>query len=123
MGEPARTDGFELVVRRLETSKGIGIVKPDPGTSFVVVDVEVRNRSGAPATLSSLVQMSLLSDEGMEMDRGFYFPEPRFPEGSVPAGGTASGKVSFQAPEKEKRFLFVFDPGLPGQKAVYIRLD
>lgn len=109
VGDRVDAGGLQLVVRGVEFSEGTEFARPGRGNRFLVVDLEVTNRTGAPVKVSRMIQMSIISGEGEAYDSTFFFPNPKFPDGAVEAGGNAGGKVAFEVPSDIKKPYFVFD--------------
>lgn len=109
-GERVSAGSLALEVETSGLSAGEEIQKPAKGNRFLVVTLSVRNDGARASTVSSMLQMFALDRGGNEYDTCLYFPRPRFPDGVIQPGATASGKVAFEVPSGRKDFFFVLDP-------------
>lgn len=84
-----------------------------PGTRYVMVDAEVRNRASAPRVLSAFSQFELKDSEG-ETYEPIALPGQPAVGGVAEPGAARRGVVAFQIPESAKGLQVVFNNLLYG---------
>lgn len=123
VGEAARNGPLEVRVIGWTPSAGDEYNQPGEGKQFVVVDLEVKNVSGDPKTVSRMLSMSIWTPAGFNYDPAPYFPGPSYPEGPVQPGQTARGNVAFQVPADIGPMTFEFKPFLETGDIVRVKLQ
>lgn len=87
-----------------------GFFKPQAGRRIVAVNVTVR--AGQAALSYSFTQFKVVGDDGVEYTWALGNSEPKFEQGSLPAGETRTGWLAFGVPEGVKvKSVLVQPPG------------
>jgi hypothetical protein len=84
----------------------IGVTDPYPPTNqfntpqgrFVGIDTSVKNNSGEPAAVSSLLCFDLRDSTGQTFTQAFVVDGPAAPDGEVDPGGVLRGTVFYDVP-------------------------
>jgi hypothetical protein len=82
-------------------TSGSEFIQPAPGNRFVAADVEVFNRSDAPATVSSILCFELQDSTNAAYQlsaAGFGPGTPAPPDGEVAPGGALRGTLAYEVP-------------------------
>ncbi len=104
-------DTWVVTVNSVAASPGNATDKPKAGTTFVVIDVSLRNISSQPQQVSSLLEFRLADSTGAlytEMVTSFGAP----PNGTVNSAGATRGRLVFETPVTQHDFVFSFEPQL-----------
>lgn len=114
-----------LVVLGWEDVAGSDFAKPDEGNKFITTEIVLVNQSGSPASISSLLQMSLKDETGQK-----YRPDLKASvaaqaanvDGELSPGERKRGKVGFQVPVNVRGLQFVFDADVFGAGKAMVNL-
>lgn len=87
-----------------------GFFKPQAGRRIVAVNVSAK--AGQAALSYSFTQFKVVGDDGVEYTWALGNSEPKFEQGSLPAGETRTGWLAFAVPEGVKvKSVLVQPPG------------
>jgi hypothetical protein len=110
VGQTGQSGSLAVKVNGWQPSAGDAITMPAAGNQFIVVDLEIRNTGTSTESVSTLVEMSIRTPNGLKYDLAAFFPEPKFPEGDILPGQSARGNVAFEVPGNIGSMSFWFDP-------------
>lgn len=111
IGQPATLGNLLITVHSFAGSPGDAYFKPDAGKQFIVVDLEIENTGDKAELVSTMMEMSIRTPEGLKYDQAFYFPDPKYPDGDIQPHSKARGLVAFDVPSVIGPMDFVFAPG------------
>lgn len=114
VGQAGKTGDLSIKVNGWQPSPGDGIIKPNPGNQFILVDLEVGNTGKTTEGVSTMTEMSIKTTGGYKYTQAPYFPEPRYPDGDIQPGQVARGNVVFELPQNIGAMNFVLEPLLIG---------
>jgi hypothetical protein len=114
-----------MVVLGWDSPPGDDFNKPDEGKKFVAVELLLVNQGSEPASISSLLQMSLKDETGQKYDVDLMASSAAGssgPDGEISPGERVRGKVGFQVPQNTAGLVFVFDAAVFGTGKVFVDL-
>ncbi|GEM_PF-5118129 len=114
VGQPGKSDYFTITVNNWNPSAGDELNKPGADNKFIVVNVSVKNHDTVTRSISTMAQMTIRTPNGYEYSEGSYYPEPRFPDGDILPGQTASGTMAFEVPANIGSMSLYYEPVLLG---------
>lgn len=116
-------DDWTIIVHSVQYPTGEAW-HPQEGSKFVLLDLEVRNVSEDPQTLSSMLAYSLKDSTNLEYNTWITSAVPgEAPAGDFVAGEIKRGPVVFQVAEEAEGFTFVFEPATFGSERVFVSLQ
>ena len=121
VGDTAETDNLRITLNEVR-HEATGLIAPDDGHEYVIVNVTFENKSNEEQNVSTLLQMSLRDDTGQRYTIAFGSNAESTPDGSIAPGDKLRGDVPFEVPTTATGLVFVFDPILGGD-AVRFKLD
>ncbi|MCB0196672.1 MAG: DUF4352 domain-containing protein [Anaerolineae bacterium] len=114
-----------LVVLGWEEVSPNDFAKPDEGKKFIAVEMLIVNQSDSPASISSLLQMSLKDETGQNYDADLMAgtaADSASVDGELSPGERVRGKSAFQVPESIQGLQFVFDESIFGAGKIFVNL-
>jgi hypothetical protein len=117
VGEQVKVGSTWIVtVNGVATSDGDYISRPAEGTTYLVIDVTLRNISDREQAVSSFLQFSLKDPTGQQYSEAIV-DFAHAPNGKVEAADLLRGKIVYQVPTGMHQFAFAFQADLtaPGQ--------
>jgi Domain of unknown function (DUF4352) len=117
VGDQVKVGSTWLVtVNGVTTSNGDFISRPADGTTYLVIDVSLRNISSQEQTVSSLFQFSLKDPTGQQYTESFV-DFAHAPDGKVEPADLLRGNFVYQVPASIHQFTFAFQADItrPGQ--------
>lgn len=125
VGDVIQLGDVALAVLGWSRPEGTPFAQPEPGKTFVAVELLALNQSDRSANLSTLAQMSLKDGE----DRRYTIDllaamavRGSAPDGELLPGERIRGSVGFQVPAEAAGLTFVFDGGLFTSGKVFVEL-
>lgn len=109
IGETAKDENLAITVYSFTPSSGVEFFQPTAGNQYIVVDLGIDNNGTDTAIISTVMEMSIRTPDGRKYDQAMYFPEPKYPDGSIQPGGKARGNVAFEVPANTASMEFVFE--------------
>lgn len=110
VGQPVTSGPLTLTAVSSTVSQGDDFSTPADGSQFIVVDLEVANNGSSSYAFSTMLMLSVSTPEGRKYTQAAYFPEPKFPDGTIAAGEKARGNVAFEVPTTVSAMSLAFDP-------------
>jgi hypothetical protein len=116
VGGTAVTGPFEVTLHAVEDPVAPDeFFAPDPGNRYVGVELEVRNTSAEPQTLSTLLAVEVVDSESQAWSTSlFAVPGRAAIDGEIPAGESRRGWVGFELPETSSGLRLFVDGVLIG---------
>jgi hypothetical protein len=116
VGATAVTGPFEVSLLAVEDPVAPDeIFAPDPGNRYVGVELEVRNTTAEPQTLSMLLTAEVVDSEGQAWSTSLFAVSDRATiDGEIPAGESRRGWVGFELPETSSGLRLFVDGDLFG---------
>lgn len=114
-----------LVVLGWEDVPGDDFSKPDEGKKFIAVDLLIVNQSDAPASISTLLQMSLKDETAQKYQVDLLASTAAQGgniDGELSPGERIRGKIGFQVPANAQGLQFVFDANIFGAGKATVNL-
>jgi Domain of unknown function (DUF4352) len=104
-------DIWTVTLNSVQKSSGIGSQTPKSGDIFLIVDVSLKNTSTSSQTTSSRSAFALQNSSN-----GLAYAEVTAiggtPDGTVAAGGTIRGKITYEVPQSVHDFTLQCTPDL-----------
>jgi uncharacterized protein DUF4352 len=109
-------DTYQVTVNSVKTHAGDEFTKPKDGSTFLIVDVTVKNLSSKEQSLSSVLQFNLKDSTGQKYDETFLGDNKPI-DGKVEPGGLLRGQFTYEVPTAQHAFTYSFeaDPFTGGQ--------
>lgn len=119
VGQRLQINGiWQVAVTTAHTSSGDQNAKPKPGNTFLLIDIEMKNISSQPQTVSSLSQYTLHDTVGQT-----YPPTPLSsaptPDGTLQAGASLKGTLTYEVPATIHAYILGFLPIEEGQPVLW----
>jgi hypothetical protein len=119
VGQRLQINGiWQVTVTTAHTSSGDQNAKPKPGNTFLLIDIEMKNISSQPQTVSSLSQYTLHDTVGQA-----YPPTPLSsaptPDGTLQAGAQLKGTLTYEVPATIHAYILGFLPVEDGQPVLW----
>ena len=98
---------------------------PKAGNKFVAVDVTFENKGDKPDALSTLLQMTLKDNTGLDYSvdiSAIALTGSKTPDGEIAPGEKKRGVVGYQVPNDAKGFQFMFDASIFSFGKVFVDL-
>jgi hypothetical protein len=114
IGAPLKIGDYTVTVNKISVVKA-GIMKPDPGNRFLVVDMLIENNSGDKSAFSTVLQTAIKDADGYRygVDLGATTAaKAKTPDGDLKAGEKVKGQVGYEVPVAAKGLMFEFVGGL-----------
>jgi hypothetical protein len=123
IGEPVRSENFELTVHSLDDQYTTSdeYFQPTPGQRYVVVELSLKNVSDTSQDYSSF-DFKLHDADNFEYDSTYVNAEHELDGGSLLPGETIRGSVAFQLPVDAQLDRLVYEPGFFGEGRIDIKL-
>ena len=117
IGDVVRVGDLQITVHGVRRAQS-GLVDPEPGTVYLLVEATIENLAAAETTISSLLQMDVRDSEGRVYDITIGAETAGSLDGTVLARDKVRGEVAFAVPASATGFRFVFDPIFGGAPVV-----
>ena len=105
---------LQLTVNGTRNHQGKGVVKPNKGQKWIVVDTTIANQGQQPQIIA-LSGFKLIDSQNKLYDvalLGGALDDIQSPTGEIKPGDKQSGEVVFEVPESAKGLRLVFQPQL-----------
>lgn len=111
VGRAVRSGNYELLVNSVVDpyTSSDEFSQPDAGNRYVVVDVSITNVSSGTQDYNSY-DFKLRDSDNFQYDSTYSDVQQELSSGSVIAGETIRGKLSFQVPQSARLTRLVFEP-------------
>jgi hypothetical protein len=111
IGEVVQDDTLGMAVSGMEKTEGVGqFQEADPGNTFVVVDLGIKNRtSGEFIDFSGLLQTRLKDSEDYTYDQTVATTGNTFRGGQIAPGEVSRGDVVYEVPRDASGLTMQFD--------------
>jgi hypothetical protein len=100
-----------------------GILKPDAGSEYLLLNLTFENSGSSEAIISSILLFTLADETNKEYSIAITAkPQPQIEsvnEGKVPAGGKLTGEVGYEVPTSVKKLTFTYKPLLEEGTATF----
>ena len=117
VGDTVKFDGLNVTLSKVRESKGDGFMKPK-NDKFLVVQLEIENKTDKAETVSSLLQMKLVDNEGVSMDVTITGDEKGQLDGEIGPGRKMKGEVAFDV-TKADYYEFIFENPITTGQAIW----
>ena len=118
IGTAQKVGDAEVTVHGVRRSTG-GVLGPDPGNVYVIVDVAMRNTGDNAYELSSLLQTALRDGEGRNYDHAIFADTQANFNGTAAVGGLLRGEVGFEIPAASTGLIFIFEQAFGSGQAFW----
>jgi hypothetical protein len=121
-GEVVRVPGYELEIQAVRTdAQGDEVFKPGTGREYYVLAVEIKNTGKGPMAVAPVVQTVLQDQAGARYEMAPTSLAKPLEAGTLAAGATRRGELSYNVAAGANGLQFVFAPGA-GLKPLAISL-
>lgn len=121
VGDVVRMGDLEHKLWGARFSDGAQYFKPEPGTRWLVLDIEVTNTGAKPTSISSLLMWKLQDEEHRSADLQLMADVRGHLDGEIGATRSIRGELAFTVGQAQKQWELLFAPGVfqRGQ-AIYV---
>lgn len=122
VGDIVQIGETEVTVHGFQDPYDAGTQKPAPGSHYVIVDAELKNRAAAPQVYSSAGQFEMKDEKGKGFSPVGVPGSGPAVSGEAPPGGARRGMVAFQIPDTSRGLLLVFTDRVfnKGSASIYL---
>lgn len=113
VGETAGSRHFSLTVKNVRACTLEPHLRPPSGTTTIGVQVEIQSHSALEVPANAFYGR-LETDTGARFESTLAGCKPVLPARRLTDDGRAEGWISFNVPEKHRRFRFVYQPVVIG---------
>lgn len=102
----------QFSVNGIREHKGKGVIRPNQGHKWIVVDMTIANQGPNPSTLS-VISFELIDSKNNQYEVALLaeaLDDVKSPTGQLNPGDKRRGEVGFEVPEKAKELKLVFKP-------------
>lgn len=130
IGQTGEAGDFRVTVNSVRYTTQ-GVVDPDQGNEYLIVNMTVQNISSDAKAFSSLLFLTLLDNQGREYDISLFGPDIEIiettirnanPEGRVRPGQAITGEVAFEVAKSARGLVLVYESLFP-EGRVEFKLD
>jgi hypothetical protein len=103
---------LQFTVNGMREHEGKGVIKPNQGNKWIVVDTTTVNKGQKPKTLS-VTSFELIDSENHPYQVALLagaLDDVKSPTGQIAPGDKRRGEVTFEVPEKAKGLKLLFKP-------------
>lgn len=123
VGDRVQMGDFYITVRSAKFSKGTSFIKPDTGNKWIVIDIELENRSDKSVAVSSLLMFNLYDEENYAGKLAINTDEKGNLNGELGAGRKMAGEITFEVPANHTTFELIFEPNVFGTGQAIFKLE
>ncbi|MEX5259587.1 DUF4352 domain-containing protein [Kocuria sp. CPCC 205263] len=127
IGETVTMGALEHTLHSVRFAPGDEYTTPEPGTRWLVADIEVTNRSDEPASISSMGMWTLYDPDNRSVDQTITGDEQGSLDSELGPGRSLRGEIAFAVDESHDNWELIFSPevlefgqsiyGVPAPKA------
>jgi hypothetical protein len=119
VGQKLQINGvWQVTVTAARTSQGDQTSRPKPGNTFLLIDIEMKNISSQPQTVSSLSQYTLRDTVG-QIYQLAPLASATTPDGTLQAGALLKGTLTYEVPATIHAYTLGFIPVEDGQPVLW----
>lgn len=125
LGEAVKISDLVVQVMGVSESTGGKVIKPEQGSTFIIVDVMVENPGERIREINSGLQMYLKDKSGQKYTLHLgaqNFTDAGLPDDELQPGERVRGQIGFHVPKAAAQLTFVFDAEIVGYGKVFIIL-
>lgn len=125
IGEAREEAGVVLTVLNVTKMDKIGFFNPNPGNTFLVVEVLIENSSRPDEMPYNPLYFSLKDSNNFEYNVSLVSPNPSLKSGTLPAGSKVRGNIAFDVSPSANGFVLTYKPLvlLAGYEPIRISLE
>lgn len=103
---------LEHTLHGVRFAPGDEYTTPEPGTRWLVADIEVTNRSDEPAAISSIGMWTLYDPDNRSVDQTITGDEQGSLDSELGPGRSLRGEIAFAVDAEHKEWELIFSPEL-----------
>ena len=115
VGEAGESGDLTITLNSVRRSAS-GLLSPDEGNEYLIVNLTVVNNTAEEQIVSSLLNFSVENPGGQEPSQSFATGVETPLDGNVPANGELTGEIGYEVPEGATGLVLVFDPIFGGSE-------
>ena len=110
IGEAKEAAGVVLTILNVTKMDKVGFFDPQPGYTFLIVEVLIENLSRSDETPYNPLYFSLKDSDNFEYSTAFVSPDPSLKSGSLPLGEKVRGNVAFEVRASAEGLILTYEP-------------
>lgn len=119
IGDTVAFNDLHITLNSAEYSKGGEYEKPAEGNQYIVLDITADNKGTEEATVSSIMNTSMVDGEGYEYQAAFVTFVKNQLDGTVAAGRKLRGQLAFEVPKEAKTLEFIYSEVFSSGQAIF----